>query len=180
VSEVRVGELLSALEQYRQGRIALLGSLDLSHSNRDPLAEWSEHLVAAILDADLASNRVQADYDLTTSAGEKVQVRYLANPSHLPRAWVNEHRVTCVAGVDRYALVIFEGFRPLAVLVFPCELTAINSLLGKKAPNQNLELQFTRANYLKILANRKAFEDLGVRIWRPPETDSVPTGLPDG
>jgi hypothetical protein len=166
---VRVKELLSALEQYRQGRMALLSVLDLSQSNRDPLAEWSEHLVAALLDAKLATNRVQADYDLTTSAGAKVQVRYLANPAHLTGAWVNEHRVTSVAGVDRYALVIFEGFRPMAVLVFPSDLTGINSALAKKAPTQDSVLQFTRANYLKIVANIAAFEGLGMTIWRRPE-----------
>jgi hypothetical protein len=169
VNVVRVKELLSALEQYRQGRMALLRVLGLNQSNRDPLAEWSEHLVAALLGAKLVTNRVQADYDLTTSAGAKVQVRYLANPENLPGAWVNEHRVTSVAGVDRYALVIFEGFRPMAVLVFPSDLTRINSTLAKKAPTQDSVLQFTRSNYLKILANKEALEGLGMTIWHTSE-----------
>ncbi len=168
MNAVRVEELLSALRQYRQGRIALLSVLDLGQSNRDPMAEWSEHLVAALLSAELAPNRVQKDYDLTTPAGETVQVRYLANPSPRPGAWVNEHRVSA-AGADRYALVLFEGFRPLGVLIFPPELTAINAALGKRAPAQDSVLQFTRANYFKIMANREGFEALGMRIWCPPD-----------
>lgn len=148
--------------------MALLKVLDLGKSNKDPLAEWSEHLVAALLDGTLAASPVQKDYDLTTPAGEKVQVRYLANRSGLPGAWVNEHRVISVPGVDRYALVVFEGFRPLAVLVFPFDLTQINAALKKKAPKQDYELQFTRANFLQIMGERQRFQELGMQIWQPP------------
>ena len=48
-----------ALEHYARGRAELLEAIGVTGSNRDPLAEFSERLVAALLDGELASNRVQ-------------------------------------------------------------------------------------------------------------------------
>jgi hypothetical protein len=45
--------LIAALEAYRQARQDLLASLGLPLSNRDSLAEFSEHLVAALTGAAL-------------------------------------------------------------------------------------------------------------------------------
>ncbi len=161
----KVSELVEALENYREARLKLLAMLGLPHSNREPLAEWSEHLVAALLDGELAKSPVQPGWDLTTPAGEKVQVRFLANRAGLPGSWVNEHRVIIPPGVDRYAVVVFEALRPLTVLIFPADLKVINEKLKKRSKNQGSVLELTRANYLEILQNRVAFEELGVRVW---------------
>lgn len=103
----------------------MLATLGLGVSNRDPLAEWSEHLVAALTGGRLAVSRVQAIHDLTTPDGLTVQVRYLANPNI---AWVNEHAVRVLPGMDRYALVLFEAFTVTGVVMFPPDLTAIWAL----------------------------------------------------
>jgi hypothetical protein len=63
-------ELLSALNAYRVARQALLETLGLGQSNRDPLAEFAEHLVAALWGGQLAESRVQANYDLTSADGQ--------------------------------------------------------------------------------------------------------------
>jgi hypothetical protein len=55
-----------------------------------PFAEFAERLAHAVLGGEMAASRVQKDWDFTTDAGERVQVRYLANP---PDRWVNEHYV---------------------------------------------------------------------------------------
>lgn len=164
----RVRELLTALAEYRPARLRLLGSLGLAASNRDPLAEFSEHLVHALLGGKLASNRVQKGYDLILTDGRLVQVRYLANPAG--STWVNEHHIRCGTGFDLYALVLFESFTPACVLVFPSLLTGIGAALGKRHPAQEAELQLTRANYVKIRGHPDQFRQLGVQIWSPPFT----------
>ncbi len=164
----RVGELVEALERYREARLKLLGVLGLPLSNREPLTQWSEHLVAAVLGGQLAENPVQPDWDVTTSAGEKVQVRSLTNKAGLPGAWVNEHRVVIPPGVHRYALVIFEGLHPLTVLIFPADLRAINAELKKQTKDQESVLELTRANYLNIVQNPAVFQRLGIGIWTVP------------
>lgn len=56
-------------------------------SNRDPVPEVAEHLVADILGGTLAPpSRVQAAWDVETPAG-KVQVRTLSNTG--ADAWIN-------------------------------------------------------------------------------------------
>ena len=154
--------LLAALAGYRQGRRRLLASLGCPASNRDPLAEFSERLVAVLLGGTLAASRVQKGHDLVTSAGETIQVRYLANTS---AAWVNEHTVSFNQHLDRYALVIFEDFDPKAVLVFPREaMGAICAMLGKRHPNQARTLQLTHRNYQQLLIERERFAQSGMNI----------------
>lgn len=97
----------------------------------------------------------------------KVQVRYLANPSS--GTWVNEHRVHQILGVELYALVLFEDFQLVGVLVFPLDrLGPVCAALGKRHPDQNGQLQFTRRNWWAIRDDPRTFERLGVRIWLPP------------
>jgi len=160
-----VTELLAALDVYRPARQQLLATLGLGPSNRDPLAEFSEHFVMALMGGTLASSRVQAHYDLITPAGQKVQVRYLANPSEV---WVNEHLVYRIAGVEWYALVLFETFAVTAVLAFPQELMAIGAELGKRHPRQDETLQLTRRNYWAMRGSPHRFRSLGMQIWLPP------------
>ncbi len=164
----RVSDLVEALERYREARLELLGVLGLPHSNREPLAEWSEHLVAALVDGQLAESPVQAGWDVTTPAGEKVQVRSLANRAGLPGGWINEHRVVIPPGVHRYALVIFEGLLPVTVLMFPADLRVINTKLKKQTKDQESVLELTRTNYLNIVQNPTVFQRLGMHIWTVP------------
>ena len=79
--------LLEALAEYRVARRRLLNVLGLPMSNRDPVPEVAEHLVADILGGTLAPpSRVQAAWDVETPAG-KVQVRTLSNTG--ADAWIN-------------------------------------------------------------------------------------------
>jgi hypothetical protein len=160
-----VDRLLDVLASYREGRRRLLVALGCSASNRDPLAEFSERLVAGLLGGTLAASRVQKGHDLVTPAGETVQVRYLANVSG---GWVNEHTVSFKEHLDRYALVVFEDFDPNAVLVFPREaMGAICALLGKRHPNQARTLQLTHRNYQQLLIERERFEQVGLKLLHP-------------
>jgi hypothetical protein len=161
----RLEVLKAALDTYRPARQTMLAVLGLGASNRDPLAEWSEHLVNALTAGVLAESRVQAAYDLTTPEGLTVQVRYLANPG---TAWVNEHYVRTMPGADRYALVLFEAFTVTGVLMFPPDLTLIGRALRKRHGSQDLTLQFTRSNWWAIRDNPELFRSLGVVVWLPP------------
>ncbi|WP_411147410.1 hypothetical protein [Streptomyces sp. A30] len=160
-----VPELLSSLDSYRLARQTLLGTLGLGQSNRDPLAEFAEHLLAALWGARLAESRVQANYDLISADGEHVQVGYLANPVS---DWPNEHTVRRIPGVDWYALVVYEVFAVTGVLAFPPDLTQICSALGKRHPGQSTSLQFTRRNWWTVRDNADVFRQLGMRVWFPP------------
>ncbi len=168
VDSERISELVEALERYREARLKLLGVLRLPLSNREPLTQWSEHLVAALLGGQVAESPVQPGWDVTTPAGEKVQVRSLTNKAGLPGAWVNEHRVVIPSGVHRYALVVFEGLRPVTVLMFPADLRDINAKLKKQTKDQGSVLELTRANYLDIVQNPTVFQRLGIGIWTVP------------
>src|SRR6185437_6645105 len=53
-------------------------------SNRDPLAEFSEHFVAALTGGTLAASPVQAGWDVQLASEEKVQGKYLANSAPGP------------------------------------------------------------------------------------------------
>jgi hypothetical protein len=161
----RAAQLLGALGVYRLARQAFLVTLGLPASNRDPLAEFSEQLVHALMGGTLALSRVQADYDLVLLDGTRVQVRYLANRDG---AWVNEHLLRRIPGVELYALVLFEAFTAVGVLVFPtADLAAICAALGKRHPRQEATLQFTRRNFRTIRDNPARFQELGIRIWLP-------------
>ncbi|KUO16416.1 hypothetical protein AQJ91_36055 [Streptomyces dysideae] len=153
------------MDSYRLARQTLLGTLGLGQSNRDPLAEFAEHLVAALSGGQLAESRVQANYDLRSVDGEYVQVKYLANPLS---DWPNEHTVRTIPGVDWYALVVYEAFAVTGVLAFPPDLTEICATLGKRHPAQSTSLQFTRRNWWTIRDNADAYRQLGMRIWVPP------------
>jgi len=163
----RLAVLLTSFEEYRLARRRLLEVLDLGISNRDPVAEFSEHLVNALLGGKFAASRVQKDYDLITLAGAKVQVRYLANPG-AGSSWVNEHHVRSGTGCDRYALVLYESFAVVGVLVFPPTLAAIGAALRKAHPGQDTNLQLTRANFRLIREDVGKFRRLGMQVWLPP------------
>lgn len=156
-------ELREAFARYSAGRAELLEALGVKGSNRDPLAEFSERIVAALLDGELASNRVQRGWDVM-AAGRRVQVKYLANASE--EVWVNEHHVQVTADMDEYGIVFFEGLLPVSVIIFPTDrLEPIGAALGKKHPNQTTTLQLTRGNYRQLISERDRFAQLGVRTF---------------
>jgi hypothetical protein len=161
----RVTELLGALADYRPARQTLLSELGVSPSNRDPLGEFAEQFVAALVGGTMASNRVQRHWDVAVPDGSLIQVKTLANPTD---RWINEHTVHRLPGVDWYALVLFENFAPVGVVAFPPDLTAVCGALGKRHPRQDEELQFTRRNWLAIRDDPDRFVCLGVRLWLEP------------
>lgn len=155
-------ELLTALRSYRAARREFLSYLGCDGSNRDPLAEFSERIAHAVLGGTLATSRVQKGYDLVTEAGEKVQVKYLANPAD---AWVNEHDVDFGGGCDRYALLIVEALDAKALLVFSKDgIKDVCSELKKIHPNQDRLLKLTRRDYLALAASPERFEQFGVNF----------------
>jgi len=161
----RAAPILQALGTYRSARRALLEAIGCASSNRDPLAELSERLVAALLGAELAQSRVQRGYDMTTGDGNRVQVRYLANP---PVQWVNEHVVDFRGDCDRYALVVFVAFEIVAVLIFRKEtIGRVCAALGKRHRDQDQTLQFGKRNLGQLLAMPDRGASLGVDIWTP-------------
>jgi hypothetical protein len=169
-----VSELLSALDAYRAAREQLLDVLGSSRSNRDPLAEFAERFVAALMEGRLAASPVQAGWDLQLSDGSKVQVKYLANSATEAGAWVNEHLVRCAPRVEWYALVIIEGFQVSGVLAFPAALGLVCRALSKRHPRQDTELQFGRRNWLAIRHDPDRFRSLGMLVWLPPFTLTAP------
>jgi hypothetical protein len=168
----RIAELLAALEEYRAARERLLSVLGSRMSNRDPLAEFAEHFVAALMGGRLASNLVQAYWDIELPDGVKVQVKYLVNSVDPgSKAWVNEHLVRSLPDVDWYALVIIEGFKVSGVAAFPPGLGPLCRALGKQHGEQDTTLQFGRRNWLAIRDHPDRFRSLGMRVWLPPFTE---------
>lgn len=110
----------------------------------------------------LAKSRVQAGWDLETPDGNRYQVKSLANTID---SGVNEHCIRSRSGVDWYALVMIEDFTVVGVVAFPPDLTNVGSALRKKHPRQDVELQFTRLNWLAIRNHPEQFRELGVQVW---------------
>jgi hypothetical protein len=157
----------AAFDRYIQARNALLDELGLNRkSNRDPLAEFSEWLVAELVGGQRAESPVQADWDVQTPDDNKIQVKYLANSAD---KWVNEHTVIINERMNSYAIVIFEALLPQSVIIFPANnLAAVGAKLGKRHGNLDTTLQFTQANYRQIRNDTAAFKELGVRLYLPP------------
>ena len=148
--------------EYTAVRLRFLAAIGCHVSCRDPLAEFSEWLVCKHLGGTAAASRVQKGYDLIRTNGRLVQVRYLSNPSE---RWVNEHHVDFSGNVDDYALVVFEAFAMMEVLIFRRETIAeVCRVLGKRHPGQDRGLQLTRRNVMQILRDRGLYEKLGVEI----------------
>jgi hypothetical protein len=163
-SVARVEDALDLLKSYRKARHAMLEALGLADSNRDPIAEFSEHFVATLMGGMPAANRVQPRWDVELPNGQLVQVKYLANPAG---RWVNEHRVASIDGVDWYVVVLFEAFDVVGVAGFPSDLAEVCRRLGKRHGDQDRTLQFTRRNWLSIRESPQQFVDVGMRVWLP-------------
>lgn len=158
-------ELAEALAVYRTARHTLLRKVGVPLSNRDPLSEFAEVFVAALVRGTTATSRVQAAWDVEAPDGARYQVKYLANTID---SGVNEHHIRSMPAVDCYALVLIEDFTVAGVLAFPPDLSNVCAALNKRHPRQDSELQFTRINWLSIRDNPDRFRALGVRLWLPP------------
>lgn len=168
-SNPEVANLLSEFQIYSEARLSFLRTLQRGTSCRDPLAEFSEVLVAKLLHGTFPSSRTQKGYDLILKhdGGEEkerhVQVKYLANP---PGQWINWHTIDFKWECDAYALVLFENMKLLSVLVFSKDtLKEVCRKLGKRHPNQDRTLQFTKRNYEMIIKDKFEFEGIGVKVF---------------
>lgn len=161
-------DLRGAFTAYARGRQTLLDAIGLGASNRDPLSEFSEQLIAALLEGELAKNRVQRGWDLRTPDGRKVQVKYLANPGG-GETWINEIAIGFGTGPDDpddFAVVFYEALLPASAIVFGRErLLEVCQRLRKRHPNQERTLQLTQVNYREILADRSGFALLGIQVF---------------
>lgn len=159
--------IVRAMATYRAARRLFLNELGVPASNRDPLAEFSERLVATLVGGRLADSRVAKGYDVVDPEGYKIQVRYLANPAG---GWVNGHLVDFDDGLDRYALVLVEALEPKAVICFAREtLSDVCARLRKRHAHQERTLQLTRANAEALISDRSGFVPLKVRVWKAPD-----------
>ncbi len=105
--------------------------------------------------------------------GATVQVRYLANSGP---TWVNEHRASRIGGVVLYALVIFEAFVAVGVLVFPSdELGPICAALGKRYPHQDSQLLLTGLTGGRSGTRRTASERCACACGSHPFRDAAPS-----
>lgn len=167
VAATRLETLRNAMAEYARARQAMLAALDLPASNRDPLAEFSEHLVKALVDGAFPASRVQRSYDVIAPDGRKIQVKYLANP---PDGWINEHHVVVNDEMDEYAIVFYEALLPVAAIVFAARrISGVCEALGKRHPNQETTIQVTRRNFRAIVTEPAKFAPLGVRVYLEPD-----------
>ena len=164
VGEGAVEALLAMLQDYANARTKFLAQIGRPSSCRDPLAEFSEVLVARLLDARCAERRDQKGFDLVRRNNRRVQVKYLSNPDW---NWRNEHSIDFTDGCDDYALVVVVGFRVEVVLIFPREsIGQVYTALGKRHQGQGSKLLFTRRNCEVILEQPSTFQELGVEVYR--------------
>lgn len=156
--------LLARFAEYRTARLAFLGTLGLGHSNRDPIAEFAEHLVCSVLGGTLAGCRTQKDWDVETTDHVHVQVKYVADPERGTAG--NWHNIVIADEAHEFALVVLERLVPKAIHVFTRDsLAGCYDVLGKTHANRGTQLNFTGAVHDRILADPAVFEMLGVRTF---------------
>lgn len=158
-----IDNLCDAYTEYCRARSKLLSLLPRSISGRDPTSEFSEALVAKILNAKSAASPVQKGYDLIRSDNRTVQVRSLSNSKG---AWKNFHTIDFNGDCDEYALVVFVDRQLKAVLVFTrdCVENACR-LLSKRHANQKTTLQIYESDFRAFLRRQNEFETIGMSIY---------------
>lgn len=161
-------ELLTALADYREARLRLLQLIEVPVSNRDPLAEFSERLVAAVWGGTCSPFRNQPGWDVRLPDGTTVQVKYLTNDAS--GRWQNIHEVRLV-NADAYAVVMIENFTVVGIAMFPCNaFQLIGKALGKRGSlglDQGWDL--TRTVWLRFRDEPETFRPLGVQVRLPPD-----------
>lgn len=157
----KTSTLLSSWKEYRAKRLHFLETIGIPDSNKDPMSEFSEVLVANLVGGELAENRTQKGYDLIAD-NKRIQVKYLSNPEN---KWINWHTVKFNEDMDLYALVYIEQLEPKYVFIFQKrDLTRLCDLLGKRHKNIDKELQFTKTNYEELIRNPEKYRDEGVEV----------------
>ncbi len=157
-----VKSLLEVYGTYQQARLSFLDSIGCAKSNRDPIAEFSERLVAALTLGELAKNRVQKDYDVILPTGEFVQVKYLTNPKGMD---VNGLEIRFPNDVQKFAVVYFEDLNLHGVLLIDrCGLEPIYDRLRKRHKGRGELLLLLSANVETILSHKDEFRKLGVEV----------------
>lgn len=156
-------DLIGSLAVYRLARRELLAAAGRPTSNRDPIAEWAEALVEAVIDAPRVSNRVNSGHDLVDVTGRRIEVKTLANTPGLP--WVNWHVITTHPGRDLYAIVVIEDLAPLGLFVFDLSrLADLGALLGKRHLGQKARIEFLERNARSIMDDPARFAEAGVAL----------------
>ena len=152
---------MNAYKGYWDERHKLLKAIDCAKSNRDPLSEFSEALVASITAGERAKNRTQKGWDLELPDGTYMEVKYLANPGE--GTWPNEHNVKRIEGTEFYALVVFLDLYPRAVHIFPMKkLGDLYERLGKEHIHKGEELHVGRLAHEQLLKEKEDFKKIGV------------------
>lgn len=159
--------------RYAEARNVLLAEPELGrNSNRDPLAEFAEWLVTAIVDGTRPPSPVQAHWDVEARGVGHIQVKYVANSGS--ERWVNEHTVRVNEFMQAYAIVFYESLLPVSVILMPSQrLVEIGHALDKHHPNQESVLRLTRRNYVRLREELGLFRPLGVRVWKAPSWQEV-------
>ena len=153
---------LTAYEAYHKARQLFLTSIGCAISNRDPIAEFSEHLVAVLVNGELAKNRVQKDYDVISPVGEFIQVKYLTNPKGMN---VNGLEIRFLGNVQKFAVVYFEDLHLHSVLQFDRNsLDLVYDRLGKRHKGRGDLLLLLNSNVGTMLFHVDEFKKLGVDV----------------
>ena len=141
-----------------------VGRLEIPESQRDPVVEFAERYVAALLGGKLASSRIQQGWDVERPNGRKVQVRTLSN--RFINEWTNEHTVTFTGDCDEYAIVIFDGRHLHGVVIFQRDRNfEVYEALGKRHAEAETRLNLTRRNMERIFNASDLFAEMGVEIY---------------
>ena len=65
---------------------------------------------------------------------------------------MNERPVRVTELMDAYSIVFYESLLPVTVIQLPARrLAEVGAALGKRHPNQDVDTDLTRANYMRLL-----------------------------
>ncbi|GER86516.1 hypothetical protein KDW_06780 [Dictyobacter vulcani] len=173
--------LMRACSEYLPQRLTFLRTLKCSQSKCDPLAKFSERLVAKLCDGDIVDKEDNADYDVIVNDKNeniKIQVKYIYNDgnTHSIRTKTEKDKER---NWDRYAVVFFDSknmdapFIPKAVVVLPKNgLAAIYNTFTHKRGSRKLHpalgFDLTSDRFKQFLIRKEEFKNLdlnGLQIW---------------
>jgi hypothetical protein len=159
--------IIAAFEAYRASRIRLMALLGPADSQRDPLTEFGEWLVARLVGGRLAESRTQPGHDVIGPTRERIQVRTLSNPARYDR---NSVIVEFKEGVDRFAVVFYEDFRPQVVTIFRTgSFRELNRILGNRPTKADPEVKLSLSlrHVVIFRTNPEMFATRGVSVYHP-------------
>ena len=157
-----VNQLKAWYREYLDATDRLLRNLNSYGSQKDPIPEIAEQIIAAAKQGTLADSPVQPDWDVRLPDGKTIQVRSLRNTS-LDR-WTNEHTMVDTGGFDYYALVVFINRKPKYYLWVPmvhfAELKKLWNARGKIED----EVGVTSLRMRQVMKDDGKFNSIGVYI----------------